>query len=368
MDKNRVSADQLALMYFLLIAGGKFLALPSILAGDVGHDSWLVLCFSFLWDGICLAFLLWAIRLNKNSRLDIACILNNSITRPAGIVLFAVFFVIFVLRADILLSSCFKMFSVTFDVSTNWLVFVIPFVVLAFFAISRGFNAIARTSQLLFGLIFLSVIALLASPLAEVELSELLPVGQAGWDKILATSFERSFWFSDYIFIYFVMDGIKIKKHLYLPMFSAFALGVALTVLLNAVFVALFGHLAPAFDLAMSKIGIFSVASTTNGRWDWLTLSVWLISVIIKIIVYIYCAYKCIEKIFGAVFIKINWYAALFVTATMMIPLFVTTQNLLDTVIKWGIIPFAAVQYALPVFMPLFTKIAINKTEAHSNE
>lgn len=364
MDKNRVSADQLALMYFLLIAGGKFLTLPSILAGDVGHDSWLVLCFSFLWDGICLAFLLWAIKINVNARLDIADILNNSVSRPVGIALFAIFFVIFVLRADILLSSCFKMFSVTFDVSTNWIVFALPFAALAFFAIGRGFNAIARTSQLLFGLIALSVVALLVSPLTQTDFAELLPIGQAGWGTIVKTSFTRSFWFSDYIFIYFVLDGIKVKKHLYLPVFTAFFAGAALTVLLNAVFVALFGHLAPNFDLAMSKIGIFSVASTANGRWDWLTLSVWLISVIIKIIVYIFCAYKCIEKIFGANFVKINWFAAAFVTATLAVPLFVNTDGLLNTVIKWGLIPFAVVQYALPLLMPLFTRAAINKTEA----
>jgi len=61
MDRNRVSMDQLALLYLLMIAGGKFLSFPSILAQDVGHDSWLVLCFSFLWDAICLGFLLWAI-------------------------------------------------------------------------------------------------------------------------------------------------------------------------------------------------------------------------------------------------------------------------------------------------------------------
>ena len=362
MDKNRVSIDQLALLYLLLIMGGKFLSLPSILAGDVGHDSWLSMCFSFLWDGVCLVFLLWAIKLNAKEKMDISAILDKSVSKVVSKIILAIFFVIFVLRTNILLSACAQMFSVTFDVSTNWIVYVIPIAALAFFAVQRGFNAIARTSQLLFGIILISVIALLVSPLMEIELTELLPIGEAGWGKIIATSYMRSFWFSDYIFIYFVLDGIKVKKHVFSPILVAFGIGAVLTILVNVIFVALFGSLAPNFDMAMSKIGVFSAANTTNGRWDWLTLSIWLISVFIKVVVFIFCAYKCLEKIVDKNFVNVNWIAATIVTLTLMLPMVVSTETLLSTVIKWGLIPFTVVQYLLPLFMPLLTKIAQAKT------
>ena len=362
MDKNRVKLDQLALLYLLLITGGKFLSLPSILAGDVGHDSWLSMIFSFLWDGICLCFLLWAIRLNSKANLDISAILDKSVSKVVSKILLAIFFVIFMLRTIILMTSCYEMFSITFDVSTNWLIYVLPIAILSFFAIQKGFNAVARASQLLFGLIFLAVIALLVAPLAGVKFSELLPIGEAGWGKILKTSYMRSFWFSDYMFIYFVLDGVKIKKRVFTPMLVCFGIGAVLTVLLNAVFVSLFGSFAPQFDMAMSKIGAF-VANSSNGRWDWLTLSIWLLSVFIKIIVFIFCAYKCIEKIVDKNFVNVNWIVALFIVAILMIPLFVSTEQLLSTVILWGIIPFTLVQYVLPLLMPLFTKVALNKTE-----
>lgn len=363
MDKNRVSVDQLALIYLLVIAGGKFLSLPSILAGDVGHDSWLAMCFSFLWDGICLAFLLWAIKLNSKANLDVSAILDKSVSKVVSKIILLIFFVIFTLRVNILLTSCYHMFSITFDVSTNWLVYVLPVAAVSFFAIQKGFNAIARTSQLLFGLILIAVIALLVSPMMEVEFGELLPIGEAGWGKIVETSFTRSFWFSDYLFMFFVMDGVKVKKHVFSPVFIAFSVGVVLTVLLNAVFVALFGSYAPNFDMAMSKIGVFSAASTQNGRWDWLTLSIWLISVFIKIITFIFCAYKCLEKLVDKNFKNVNWVVALIVTLTLMLPMFVSTQTLLSTVIAWGLIPFAVVQYLLPLLMPLFTTVALKKTE-----
>ena len=363
MDKNRVKLDQLALLYLLLITGGKFLSLPSILAGDVGHDSWLAMIFSFLWDGICLCFLLWAIKLNSKANMDISAILDKSVSKVVSKILLAIFFVIFILRTIILMTSCFEMFSITFDVSTNWIVYVIPIAILSFFAIQKGFNSIARTGQLLFGLILIAVIALLAPPIKEVQFSELLPIGEAGWGKILQTSYMRSFWFSDYMFMYFVMDGVKVKKRVFTPVLVCFGIGALLTVLLNAVFVSLFGSYAPQFDMAMSKIGAFSVSSASNGRWDWITLSIWLLSVFIKIIVFIFCAYKCIEKILNKNFANVNWIVALVIVALLMLPMFVSTQQLLSTVILWGIIPFTLVQYLLPLLMPLFTKVALNKTE-----
>ncbi len=364
MDKNRVSVDQLSLMYLLLLMGGKFLSLPSILASDVGHDSWLAMAFSFMWDGVCLCMLLWAIKINRNAKMDIGAILDKSVSKPVAKVIFVIFFVIFVLRTNILLASTYKMFSVTFDVSTNWIVYLIPVGALAIFAIAKGFNAIARTAQLFFALVVISVIALLVSPLSEVKLTELLPVAEAGWGKVLWTSYFRSFWFSDYIFVYFVLDGIKIKKHVFAPMLTSFAVGALLAITLNAVFVAIFGHFAPDFDMAMSKIGVFSAASTTNGRWDWLTLSIWLVSVFLKMIVFIFCAYKCVEKIVGAHFVKVNWISISVVMLTLLLPLFVTAEDILNTVVKWGLIPFTLVQYVLPLLMPLFTKTAVFKSEA----
>ena len=177
MTKDRISISQLSLLYLLLIAGGKFLKLPSILAQDVGHDSWITIAFSFLWDAVCLVFLLWAIKINRESKLDISAVLNNTITKAGAKIVLAIFFVIFIVRTNILLASCYKMFAVTFDVSTNWVVFVLPIVALSVLALKLGFNSIARASQLLFGVIFLCVVVLVIPPVTRADMGSLLPVG-----------------------------------------------------------------------------------------------------------------------------------------------------------------------------------------------
>lgn len=358
MEKNRLSVNQFALMYLLLIAGGKFLSLPSILASDVGHDSWLTLVFSFLWDGICLTFLLWAIRINKDSQLDLSAILNNTVSKVVAKIILIIFFVMFIVRNNILLSSCYKMFAVTFDVSTNWIVYVAPVVALSVLVLKLGFNSVARASQLLFGLIFICVVVLLISPVSQVDFGYLLPIGEAGWGKIVSTSVTRSFWFSDYVFVYLVLDNVKVKKHVFSPVLVAFTIGAVLTIAMNAIFVALYGDLAQQFDLAMSKIGVHFVSDSSNGRWDWLTLSIWLISVFIKIVVFFYSAYKCLEKIFEFNTCKINVWAVAVITVLFMLPMLFPIEIVLGAVVQYGLIPFVIVQYALPIAMPFLTKAA----------
>ncbi len=355
--KNKVSVTQIALLIMMVISGGKFLSLPSLLAEEVGHDGWLVLCINFLLDAACLCALLWAVKLNKN-RLGLEEILNKTVTKVVSKIVLAIFFVMFVGRSIILLDSCYKTLAVTFDVNTNWLLFVAPILVVAFFAVKWGFNSVARVSQILFALVVLSIVAILIYPTTKAQFSQLLPLFEAGTGKVFQTAFLRSFWFSDYVFIYFVLEDVKPQKHVIAPILTSFAIGAALTVLLNCVFLALFGDLAQFGTLAMSKIGLFSATASSNGRWDWLTLSAWLMSVIIKVIIFVFCAYKCVEKAFKKHFSFPNPVVFGAIGLLLLLPLVVSVDVFMNKFLAKCVYAFAVVQYLLPLAMPLLTKLA----------
>ena len=368
MDKDRVTVGQLSLMLMLVIAGGKFLGLPGILAREVGHDSWLVLCVGFAADAVCLCFLLWAIKLNSSARLSFDNVLNVTLGKVVSKAVMTLLFVVYMSRSVMLLSSAYKMFAVTFDVNTNWIFFALPVVALAAFTLTRGFTALARVSQLLFVLITLSVLAMLANPLYQVKWGSLLPIAECGADKIFDTAVRQSYWFSDYIFIYFVIDKVRMKKHVFLPMLSVFVAGAAITVLMNIIFVTLYGSFAPNFELAMSKIGVFSIGGNEAGRWDWLTLSLWVMSVILKIILFIFCSYKSLEKIVGFAHDKFNWWAIGVIAAICMLSLFVSEDDFVSKFLNVAVYPFLLVQFVLPVVYPLLTRAAIARSNGGVHE
>lgn len=361
MDKDRVSINQLAVLLLLIITGGKFLALPAIIAGDVGHDSWLVFVASFAWDFVALCFVLWAVKLNIHKRLSLDDILSATLTKWTSKVVHLIFFVVFVSRTVVLLNSCYKMFAVTFDVNTNWIAFILPIIAVSFFVVKVGFNSIARLGQLIVVVVTVSVIALLGFAFAKAELGQLLPVAEVGLPKIFSTSFERSFWFSDYLFIYFAMEHVtpNAKGRVFAPILVTFAVGAVLTVVLDMIFVTLYGSIAPDTEIAMSQIGIFSVTKMTSGRWDWLTLSIWITSVFVKIIVFIWCAYCCVERITGKTFVKLNIPTVIAISLLLTLPLVVTMDGFLDYFVANCIVPFAVVQYALPLALPVLTQRAI---------
>lgn len=363
--KNKVSVTQIALLILLVISGGKFLSLPSILAAEVGHDAWIVLCINFLLDVVCLIALLWAVKLNANN-LSFDEILNKTVTKVGSKIVLTIFFVMFVGRSIILLDSCYKTLAVTFDVNTNWLLFVAPILVVAYFAVRWGFNSIARVSQILFALVVLSIIAILIYPTTKAQFSQLLPLFEAGTKNLFKTAFLRSFWFSDYVFVYFVLENIKPQKHVIAPILTSFFVGAALTVLLNAVFLALFGDLAQFGTLAMSKIGLFSATASSNGRWDWLTLSAWLMSVVIKVIIFVFCAYKCVEKVFEKHFSCPNLVVFGVIGVLLLLPLVVSVDVFMNEFLAKCVFVFAAVQYVLPLAMPLLTKLANKSVDKHS--
>lgn len=355
--KNKVNVTQISLLILLVISGGKFLSLPSILASKVGHDAWLVLCVNFLWDAICLSALLWATKLNTH-RLGLDEILNSTVTKVGSKIVLSIFFVMFVSRSIILLDSCYKTLAVTFDVNTNWILFVTPILTVAIFAVKWGFNAIARVSQILFALVVLSIVAILIYPTTQAQFAQLLPLFEAGTATVFKTAFSHSFWFSDYVFIYFVLENVKPQKYVVMPVLISFVIGALLTILLNAVFLSLFGELAQFGTLAMSKIGLFSATASSTGRWDWLTLSAWLLSVVIKVIIFIFCAYKCIEKIFEKHFSKPNPFVFGAIGLLLLLPLVVSVDVFMNEFLSRCVFVFATVQYLLPLVMPLLTKIA----------
>ena len=365
MNKNQIDSTQLATLVFTVLSGEKLLQVPSLLAKDVGHDSWIVVLCLFVADAICMCLCLWAVKINLKHRLTFGTILQKTVTRVGKFVVLALFFALFVCRILTLCVSSYKMFATTFDISTDWTLFVALVAIVCYVAICLGFNAIARTSQLLFPLMFLSVLTLLVFPATQVPVSQLLPIGEAGVENIAQSAFSRSFWFGDYVVVYFLMEHVQPKNNkLFAPVLTTFAVGALLVVAVNVIFVCLFGSLAQNSAIAISKISLFSVADSSNGRWDWLTLSVWLMSVLVKVVVFFFCAYRCVQEALGLHFSKTSLPVVLAIALPLLVPLFVSSEDVVAKFVTWCTIPFAIVLYVLPFAMPLLATIA-NKKEAN---
>lgn len=355
--RNNVKMSQLALLLLILLPGGKYISLPVILATQVGRDSWIVVALLLLFDLVALSMLLWGIRHNVN-KYNFVQILDSSIGVVGRIVVLVIMLCWLSLRMITLATSMYNVFYVAFGIKANWLGYVLPLIAVMLFLISRGFMCIARLNQILSPLIFIAVLSIIVYPLLTVDKSNLLPILSGGADSVLGSLLGNNFWFADYFFLYFVLGDIKITKGSSAFVLFCFGVGALLCVAMNGVFIALYGALAPYTDLAMSKVSQYSLVLSSSGRLDWLSLSVWTLSVFIKLSVLAYSIYVSIVYLFGICSTKLHPVPASIIALLMFVPLLLPASQLLEGVLSVLTLPLLAVQYLLPLLMPWFVHIA----------
>lgn len=364
---NQVKVNQIALILMLIVSGGKYMSLPQTLSQQVGRDAWLVTAILLAVDLVCLAMLVWAVKLNK-SKLSFNQTLNHCVGKVVAKAILIVFAIFMAVRLATLYSGVYELFVATFGIRTNWIGFALPLAVLVCFGVSKGMQPLARTNQLLCVIVLISLVAILVLPARNANLSQLMPVGQSGAKKLLSVSLNNGFWFSDYVFLYFVLDAIKPSKRVFLPILGFFAIGATLTVFMYVLFTGLFGNMAQYTDLAMSKVSQFVVTSAVNGRIDWLFVTIWTLSVFIKILIFTFSLYKCLSYLFDAKCCKFSLPLGIAATSAILLPLLVTVNDLSQVVSSYLCYPFYAVQYLLPLTMPLMVSIAnANTTTKEAN-
>ncbi len=350
--RNNVKMSQLALLLLILLPGGKYISLPVILATQAGRDSWVVVALLLLLDLVALCFLLWAVANNVN-RYNFAQILDRCIGRVGRTILLLVMFCWLALRMVTLASSMYNIFYVAFGIKANWLGFILPLFAVMMFLVSRGMMCIARINQLLAPLILLAVLSIIVYPLLTVDKSNLLPILSNGMGDVLEALLGNNFWFADYFFIYFALGDIQRHKGGSGVVIGAFVCGALLCVAMNGVFIALYGALAPYTDLAMSKVSQYALSMSSSGRLDWLSLSVWTLSVFIKLSVLAYSMYVCMVYMLGISSTRMHVVPTAIILLLMFVPLAVAPQQLLSEGIKILVYPLLVVQYLLPICMPL---------------
>lgn len=362
---NNIKQTQLVLLMIVVISGGKFLSLPGLMAHYAGRDSWISMCILFAVDLVCLIFILWAIRLNRG--LSFGQILSSTLSTPVAKVIFALYAAFFCLRVTGGLMDTLELISSSLSVVTNWVSFVVPVLLVIGFNVVKGARNVGRVAQIFFFFIFASVLAILVLSLGHTDMSNLKPCLADGMGVAVNGALGASFWFADSVFVLFLMGGITKSNLFSVKVGGAFAVGAAITVLLDAIYLALFGNIAEFGTSALAKVSGFNITGSLYGRLDWIFVVIWLSSIILKCTIFLWAATTAVG--FIAEKHSPKAYAVIFAVISAVIvalPLFVPVKTIIIEFFcqSWGKYLAAVVQYALPLAMPLLTFFANKKQGA----
>lgn len=257
---------------------------------------------------------------------------------------------------DLMLSSL--------SVVTNWIAFIVPLLIVIGFNVLKGARNVGRLTQIFFIFNFISVLLILVLSYKHADFSNLQPYIADGFGVVTKGAINVSFWFSDCVFLVFLMGNITTNKMFGLKISGAFVFGAVLTVMLDIVFLSLFGMLAQYSTSALAKVSGFNLTSSSYGRLDWIFVVVWLSSIVIKSTLFLWAATMSISYVFNVKSKK--GFAIIFGAIGLMfivMPLVLPIKTFINEFVCVGIGKyfFLPLQYGIPLAMPLLTYLSNKK-------
>lgn len=293
---NEISSGQV----FIFVVSGQIgfgiLSMASTLAEDVGHDGWIAIVIAGMITALLICLIVATLkRFNNISIIEINNIIfGKYIGRFLSVLIIAylTYTAVLMLRNfnDIIRLSALRMTPPL--ILTSFI--IIPIIYLSWY----GLKYICRYSTLKIILVIIVILYFMLL-VKYFRFTFLQPIGAAGIKKIIKVSFSPFTSFIGYELLTFIYPYIKDKKKLLKSALYANAFTVFFYVITVAFITGFFGEvmleqlLYPVFSLARAyRAPVFE-------RLDLFFISLWFPIMISTVLVYYFCAYNSLKKLFN---------------------------------------------------------------------
>ncbi|MHA6533510.1 GerAB/ArcD/ProY family transporter [Paenibacillus sp. BAC0078] len=288
IEKGKISAAQLGLLFYSVTAYDGILYIPKITGKEAGHDLWI----SPIWAHLPgLLFVLMMLRLNSMFPKETIIqyserLLGPWLGRAAGLAV--IFYGINL--TSVILREFGDFISAVFLQKTPPFVAVCGIVLLISYAVRGGVEVLGRLAQLFLPLTFLVFGLLIILSIPEWDVNNILPVMGEGIVPSLKGAIIPFSWFSGYMMlgIYFPFVSNQRKTTAYV-LLTWFTLMVTLSVS-GLVSVFLFGKHVSALNYPFIEVVRYIGIGKFIQHVDALLLIVWLPGTFIQLTTYLYTA------------------------------------------------------------------------------
>jgi len=294
---KELTARQSILIMVISVLATKFFILPTQLIEIMKQDVVMIM-LAYLAVEILLIAIITKVAV-KHPDLTFYELLEKSFGKIYAKLIFLLLFGFFIAKNLLVMNETFAFFLNTLYDELNALVYIVPSVIIFFFAYIKGLKCIGRTIELIwiFIIIGLLLTILLATP--NVDITNLLPLFDVPLENSLQNLQENIFWFGDF-FIFLIFFGkIDYNKKYTKKMVIAMFCVLAIIVLFLGVYFCLFPYSTGVQHFAVSDITQFSPRLSNFGRIDWLTSFVWTLASLMQAIIYFYCTCETLKYILG---------------------------------------------------------------------
>jgi hypothetical protein len=161
--------------------------------------------------------------------------------------------------------------ELTFYETQPMIVVFLPFFVVAFYLIIKGYKSVLRSIEFCFPLFLISIGIIIFLSFGEANFSSLLPVFSKSPFTLIKSSFLTLLWFGDPIYIFYMIGSVEKSKNFNRSVKRSYLITISLTVLFFVLFYSVFDSISQRQFFATLKMSKYSLTLSNIGRFDYIS-------------------------------------------------------------------------------------------------
>ncbi len=351
---NQISQKQLSIIVGAGFTLTKIYVMPAFLSKIANESMWLCALLSLVLDFFLLTLILKIINNTNNAPIyDIGKTLYTPTVNKCITFLYAVFFLI---KAFIPIVEQKNSIELTFYETEPSLLTFMPFFIVAFYVIIKGFKPFGRSYEMCLWVYLFGMLSILLLSLFAGDYKALLPIIGENPTSIITGFLKSLIWFGDPIYILFFSGYISNIKDKLKGLKKSYLIYSLTTVSLLVIFYAVFDTIAPRQYYATLKMSKYSIALSNIGRFDYISAFMLAAMCVFQTCLPLLFANLCLNKCFNfkRPFVAPIIVVAIEVAFTILTEnSFITTIEFFSNYLIWF---FVIMNYLLPFILYLTTR------------
>lgn len=304
-DKE-ITAWQAAIMLFVLMFANKTLVLPALLSEQVKMEAFFVPILMFGFE--ILLFVLFFLFKKKYPNESFFDVMKLRFGKGFSIFIYTLLALYFITKTLLLYNITYMFLrNLIYRDSGNVLFLICVLPVVNYLAFS-GLRSLGRTMQIFFPLILIATIFCVVVGFFGINSNLLL--FQSSFPQVLSSALKHVGCFGDTIFLFLIMDKIKIKQGQWKVFFILQSVGILFVVMISLVFILSYTYTAFLHPFAVFELMSFVKEYEGLGRIDIISVILVIILMYFLLAIYLKAILCCTEKIFPSV--KQNYFIMLY--------------------------------------------------------
>lgn len=264
MKDTTINARQTGMLCTIMILANKIFLLPALLYEGAKSDGFFIMIMLFAIE-LCVLGVFFLLK-SKYPNNTLNFILEKHIGKFLSKIIYIVLMVFFLFKTLLAYSVVYAYLKAQVYQEEFALLALICIIPVVNHAVISGLRVFSRTIELYFYAICTGIFICLVVGLIN---SQGMPFFfRATPSEFFLTSFKHIFSFGDFIFLFLIIDKIKIEKKEYKTIFKFIVLGIAIVLILFYIFYSIYQITAFMHNSALTDILSVSLQFNAVGRLD----------------------------------------------------------------------------------------------------